>query len=60
MIAAEAVIIASGVVFLNTFYLHNLSEAIKAGAIIFSLWTVIKVSAGAAIYTGIHRNLRKK
>lgn len=60
MIAAEAVIIVSGVLYLNTVYLHNWSEAIKGGAVIFSLWTVIKVSAGAAIYTGIRKNLRKK
>lgn len=60
MIAAEVIVIASGVVYLNTVYLHDWSESVKGGAMIFSLWTVIKVSAGAAIYTGIHKNLRRK
>jgi biotin transport system substrate-specific component len=60
MIATEIVIIVSGVVYLNTVYLHNWTEAVKAGAVIFSLWTVIKVLAGASIYSGIHKNLSKK
>lgn len=59
MILTEVVIILSGVVFLNIFYLHDWSESIKAGVIIFSLWTVIKVVAGAAIYSGIYRTRTK-
>lgn len=60
MVATELIIIVSGVVYLNTAYVHNWTESLKAGAIIFSLWTVVKVFAGASIYTGIHRNIRKK
>jgi biotin transport system substrate-specific component len=60
MILTEAIIIVSGVIFLNTFYLHNWTEAVKGGAIIFSLWTVIKVLTGAAVYTGIHKIPVKK
>lgn len=59
MILTEVVIILSGVVFLNIFYLHDWSESIKAGVIIFSLWTVIKVVTGAAIYSGIYRTRTK-
>lgn len=60
LIVTEAVIIISGVVFLNTFYLHDWSEAIKGGAVIFSLWTVVKIVSGASIYSGIHRTRNKK
>ncbi len=60
MIVTEALIIISGVVFLNTFYLHDWQTAIKTGMVIFSLWTVIKVLSGAAIYSGIHRTRSKK
>ena len=59
MILTELVIILAGVFFLNTFYLHDWSESIKGGAVIFSLWTVIKVISGASIYSGIHRTRTK-
>ena len=59
MILTEVIIILSGVVFLNIFYVHNWSESIKGGVIIFSLWTVIKVVSGAAIYSGIYRTSTK-
>lgn len=59
MIVTELVIILSGIVYLNVIFLHNWIEAIKSGAIIFSLWTVIKVFAGASIYTGIHKVHKK-
>ena len=59
MVITEIVIIVSGVVYLNTVYLHNWTEALKGGAVIFSLWTVLKVVAGAGIYTGIHKKIKK-
>ncbi len=59
MILSEVIIILSGVVFLNMFYLHDWSIAIKGGAIIFSLWTVIKVFSGTAIFTGIYSTRKK-
>ncbi|HKB86301.1 MAG TPA: biotin transporter BioY [Ignavibacteriaceae bacterium] len=60
MIAAEAIILLSGTVFLNTFYLHDWTESLKAGAIIFSVWTIIKIFTGAAIYSGIYKNRRRR
>ncbi len=60
MIITEVIIILSGIIFLNTLYLHDWTQSLKAGAIIFSLWTVIKVIAGATIYTGVHKNRSKK
>ncbi len=59
MIVTEVIIILSGVVFLNMFYLHDWTESMKGGAIIFSLWTVVKVFTGTAIYSGIHRTRGK-
>ncbi len=60
MMLTEALIILSGVVFLNMFYLHDWSLSIKGGAVIFSVWTVIKVFSGTAIYSGIYRTRTKK
>ncbi len=59
MVVTEFVIILSGIVYLNVMFLHNWVEALKSGAIIFSLWTVVKVFAGASIYTGIHKSRKK-
>jgi biotin transport system substrate-specific component len=60
MILTEVIIILSGIVYLNLVYIHNWTEAIKGGAIIFTLWTVIKIFAGASIFSGVHKNLKRK
>ena len=50
MFAGNLLIIISGTLFLYLFYLQNFSEAIAAGAAIFTVWMVIKVFAAATIY----------
>jgi len=55
MFAGNIFIIISGTLFLNIFYLHNLSDAVTVGAAIFSFWMVIKVFAAATIYFGISK-----
>lgn len=50
MFAANVLIITLGTLFLNTFYLRNIAEAVKYGAVIFSLWTVIKVLISVNIF----------
>lgn len=59
MVATESVIILVGTVYLNIMFLNNWTEALKSGAIIFSLWTVIKIFAGASIYSGIIKSRKK-
>jgi biotin transport system substrate-specific component len=56
MLVTETIIIFCGIIYLNALYLHDWIQSLKAGAIIFSLWTVIKVIAGATIYSGVHKN----
>lgn len=56
----EILIITSGTLFLNTFYLHDLTESIKLGAALFSLWTLAKILAGTTIYIGIKKNRKQK
>lgn len=58
MFAGNVVIIFTGMTFLYTFYVRDLSEAFKLGAAIFSLWTVVKVFASASIYFGIKKSLK--
>lgn len=55
MFAGNIIIIITGTLFLYLFYLQNFSDAIVAGAAIFSVWMVIKVSAAATIYFGISK-----
>ncbi len=59
MFLAEVVIISSGVLHLSAFYTKNLSDALKIGAAIFSLWMVVKVFIAASIYFGISSIKRK-
>lgn len=58
MFAGNVVIILSGMSFLYTFYVRDLSEAFKLGAAIFSLWTVVKVFVSASIYFGIKKSFK--
>jgi biotin transport system substrate-specific component len=60
MFAANVVIILCGTLFLDAFYIHNISESLKVGALIFSVWTVVKVFASASIYFGIKASSKKK
>jgi len=55
MFASYLLILASGTLFLNTFYIHKWSESINAGAGIFSIWMVVKVFSAAAIYFSIKK-----
>jgi biotin transport system substrate-specific component len=58
MFAGNVVIILSGMSFLYTFYVREFSEALKLGAVIFSVWTVAKVIASAAVYFGIKKSVK--
>jgi len=55
MFAGNIFIIISGTLFLDIFYLRNLSDAVTAGAVIFSIWMVVKVFAAATVYFGISK-----
>lgn len=57
-IAGEVVIIASGVLYLNTFYIHNISRSFLLGASVFSIWTLSKIVAGTGI-SALYRRLKK-
>jgi biotin transport system substrate-specific component len=59
MFLAEVLIITSGVLHLSAFYTKNLSDALKIGAAVFSLWMVVKVFLAASIYFGISSIKRK-
>jgi biotin transport system substrate-specific component len=59
MFLGAVIILACGTLYLNLVYLHDFSAAIKAGAAIFSIWTVIKVFVAAAIYFAVTKNRNK-
>jgi biotin transport system substrate-specific component len=59
MFLGSAVIIISGMLFLNFTYLHNFNEAVKAGAAIFSIWMVVKVFTAASVYFGISKKQKR-
>jgi biotin transport system substrate-specific component len=47
--AGEIVINIFGMLFLNTFYIHNLQKSFVLGASIFSVWTIAKIVIGMGI-----------
>jgi biotin transport system substrate-specific component len=55
MFAGNIIVIVSGSVYLYAFFVRDFSTAVTAGAVLFSLWTVIKVIASAAVYYGIRK-----
>jgi biotin transport system substrate-specific component len=59
MFIAELVIISIGTFYLYASYLHNIAEAVKAGAAIFTVWMVIKVFAAASIFFTVTKKQHK-
>jgi biotin transport system substrate-specific component len=55
MFLANIIIIAMGTLFLYTFYVKNLTEAITYGAAVFSIWTVVKVFLSINIFYAIKK-----
>jgi len=55
MFAAEILVIVIGTFYLYATYLHNLNEAVTAGAAIFTIWMAIKVFAAATIYFAVSK-----
>lgn len=60
MFLGNAIIIAAGAFYLNLFFIKDIYSAIIGGAAIFSLWTVVKVFAAAAIYFSFFKIKEKK
>ena len=58
MFAGNILILFSGMLHLNIFYLHDWSDALKAGAAIFSIWMVVKVFIAASVYFGISKRYK--
>jgi biotin transport system substrate-specific component len=53
MFFGAIVIIFCGTLYLHLLFIKVFSEAVKAGAAIFTVWTVIKVLVATAVYFGI-------
>ncbi len=47
--AGEVIINVFGMLFLNTFYVHNLQKSVVIGVSIFSVWTLAKIVIGTGI-----------
>jgi biotin transport system substrate-specific component len=58
MFAGNVLIILSGTSFLYTFYIRDLSEAVRLGAVMFSFWTVVKVFGSASVYFGLKKSIK--
>lgn len=50
MFIAELLILGIGVLYLDLFYLKNMSDSLMFGAAIFSVWSVVKLFAAATIF----------
>lgn len=55
MFLGNAVILALGTAFLFTFYVKDVAAAVTSGAVLFSLWTVVKVLISSSIYCKIKK-----
>lgn len=55
MFVGNLVILLIGAVYLDFFFIKNISESLKVGALIFSVWTFIKVFISSAIYHQLKR-----
>lgn len=55
MFLGEMIILLVGVFYLDAFFIKNFSASLQSGAVIFSVWTVIKVFTAASIYLGLKK-----
>jgi len=53
MVAGTAVILLTGALYLSTFFNGDLGEALFNGALVFSLWDILKIAATLGIYKAI-------
>ncbi|MBX2976747.1 MAG: biotin transporter BioY [Ignavibacteriaceae bacterium] len=53
MLLGNLIILVTGTLYLDLVYLQSLTESLKLGALIFSVWTVVKVMISVALYFGI-------
>jgi len=60
MFIGAFIIIFFGTFYLHIFFIKDFTQAIKAGAAIFSIWTVIKVFTAATIYFAITKKNSNK
>ena len=59
MFAGSVFILFIGSFYFGSIYLHNIKEALISGAVVFSVWEVVKVFAAASIYFGISKRFSK-
>lgn len=59
MVAGSAVILLSGAVYLSTFFNGDMSNALFAGAVVFSLWDIVKIVAAVSIFKAISAKFPK-
>lgn len=55
MFIGNSVILLTGSVYLGTFYMKNILQALEVGAVPFLIWEMVKVFIGANIYFGISK-----
>ncbi len=60
MFIGEIFVILFGTLYLNLFFMKNFSEALKVGAAIFSVWSVVKVFIAATIYSSFNKISERK
>lgn len=53
--AGNALILISGVAFLNTFYLNDINQALVAGVGIFGIWSVVKMALTFGIFKAVKK-----
>ncbi len=59
MLAGDLAIILSGVLYLNVFFIKNLSDAFVAGGLVFFVWTLVKIMIAASVFSGFKKAVRK-
>jgi len=59
MFLGSILILFIGSLYFGIIYLHNIKEALITGAVVFTVWEVVKVFAAASIYFGISKRISK-
>lgn len=59
MFIANFLIVLGGALYLDLFFIHNFSETMKVGVLIFSIWSVVKIFIASFIFSLVNNNFKE-
>jgi len=60
MFIANSLIVFSGALYLDLFFIHDFSETMKSGILIFSIWSLVKIFIASLIFSFVNNHFTER